>query len=100
MAVMFSDIRGFTSLAEKMSPQEVFDFINASLQHISPEVQRHHGVVVKFIGDGVMAVFLDRVEDAIDAAIAQLQRIQEFNGNVDKRETLLLKWGLVSMPVM
>ncbi|MDJ0703002.1 MAG: adenylate/guanylate cyclase domain-containing protein [Leptolyngbyaceae cyanobacterium MO_188.B28] len=79
MAVMFSDIRGFTSLAEKMTPQETFDFINAYLQRISPEVQKHHGFVVKFIGDGVMAVFPDQVEDAIDAAIAQLQRIQDYN---------------------
>ena len=79
MAVMFSDIRGFTSLAEKMAPQEVFDFINTYLQRISPEVRTHHGFVVKFIGDGVMAVFPESVEDAIDAAIAQLQRVQDYN---------------------
>jgi len=79
MTVMFSDIRGFTSMAEEMDPQEVFDFINAYLRRISPEVRTHHGFVVKFIGDGVMAVFPEAVEDAIDAAIAQLQEIQHFN---------------------
>lgn len=79
MAVMFSDIRGFTSLAEKMEPQEVFDFLNTYLQCVSPEIRNHHGLVVKFIGDGVMALFPNTVEDAIDAAIAQLRQVQIYN---------------------
>ena len=79
MAVMFSDIRGFTSLAEKMPPQALFDFINAYLQRICPEIRTRRGFVVKFLGDGMMAVFPYRVEDGVDAAIAQLQRIQEYN---------------------
>ena len=79
MAVMFSDIRGFTSLAEKIAPQEVFNFINTYVQRIAPEVRSHNGFVVKFIGDGVMAVFPYRVEDAIDAAIAQFKQVQDYN---------------------
>ncbi|MBE7383139.1 MAG: HAMP domain-containing protein [Leptolyngbya sp. SIO1E4] len=79
MAVMFSDIRGFTSLAEKMKPQEAFDFINTYLQRISPQIRAHHGFVVKFLGDGVMAIFPETVEDAIDAAIAQFRQVQDYN---------------------
>lgn len=79
MAVMFSDIRMFTSLAEKMGADEIFGFINAYLQQMSPEIRAHNGFVVKFMGDGVMAIFPERVEDAIDAAIAQFQRMREFN---------------------
>ena len=79
MAVMFSDIRGFTSMAEKMPPQVLFDFINAYLQRICPEVRTRRGFVVKFLGDGMMAVFPYSVEDGVDAAIAQLQRVQEYN---------------------
>ncbi|HEY9762190.1 MAG TPA: adenylate/guanylate cyclase domain-containing protein, partial [Trichocoleus sp.] len=79
MAVMFSDIRMFTSLAEKMAPDETFDFINDYLQRISPEIRAHNGFVVKFMGDGVMAIFPERVEDALDASIAQFQRMREFN---------------------
>ncbi|MBD2259733.1 adenylate/guanylate cyclase domain-containing protein [Pseudanabaena sp. FACHB-2040] len=79
MTVMFSDIRRFTSLAEKMAPDEAFDFINDYLQDISPEIRSHNGFVVKFLGDGVMAIFPDRVEDALDACIAQFQRIWAFN---------------------
>jgi len=81
MAVMFSDIRYFTSLAEKMAPQETFDFINAYLQKISPEIRAYHGFVVKFMGDGMMAIFPERVEHALDAGIAQFQRVREYNAH-------------------
>jgi adenylate cyclase len=79
MAVMFSDIRRFTSLAEKMAPDETLGFINDYLQGMSPEIRAHNGFVVKFLGDGVMAIFPDCVEDALDACIAQFQRMREFN---------------------
>jgi len=54
MAVMFSDIRSFTTLSENMTPRDSFEFINAYLQHVSPEIRNHRGLVVKFMGDGVM----------------------------------------------
>jgi adenylate cyclase len=79
MAVMFSDIRQFTSLAEKMQAQEIFDFVNAYLQRMSPEIQAHKGFVVKFIGDGMMSVFPKRVENAIAAGIAQFEQMRQYN---------------------
>jgi class 3 adenylate cyclase/HAMP domain-containing protein len=79
MAVMFSDIRQFTSLSEKMEPQEIFDFVNTYLQRMSPEIQSHRGFVVKFIGDGMMSVFPKRVENAIAAGIAQFEQMRQYN---------------------
>lgn len=79
MAILFSDIRSFTSLSEKMTPQETFDFINDYLQRVSPQIRAHNGVIIKFLGDGVMAVFPERVEDAIDAALAQIQALATYN---------------------
>ncbi|MGP1386202.1 MAG: AAA family ATPase [Thainema sp.] len=79
MAVMFSDIRAFTTLSEQMSPQENFDFINAYLQQVSPEIRHHHGLIIKYMGDGVMAVFPRKVDDAVRSGIAQLKRVQDYN---------------------
>lgn len=79
MAVMFSDIRSFTSLSEKMTPQENFDFINAFLGRVSPEIRNHNGFIVKYLGDGMMAVFPDSVDDALQAGIAQSKRLQDYN---------------------
>jgi two-component system sensor histidine kinase ChiS len=47
MAIMFSDIRSFTAMAEQMTPQENFDFINTYLQRISPKIRNHNGFIVK-----------------------------------------------------
>ena len=79
MAVMFSDIRDFTTLAETLTPQASFDFINAYLRYVSPEIRANNGFVVKFLGDGLMAVFPGTADDAVNAGIAKCQRIQEFN---------------------
>ncbi len=79
MAIMFSDMRSFTTMAEQMTPQENFDFINNYLQKISPEIRKHNGFIVKYIGDGVMAVFPDGVDDAIQAGIVKLEQLQKYN---------------------
>ncbi|MEG4274209.1 MULTISPECIES: adenylate/guanylate cyclase domain-containing protein [unclassified Microcoleus] len=79
MAIMFSDMRSFTTMAEQMTPQENFDFINNYLQQVSPEIRKHNGFIVKYIGDGVMAVFPDGVDDAIQAGIVKLEQLQKYN---------------------
>lgn len=79
MAVMFSDIRSFTTMAEKMTPKENFTFINAYLQKVSPEIRKHKGFIVKFLGDGIMAVFPGGADDAILAGLAQFEQIRSYN---------------------
>jgi class 3 adenylate cyclase len=79
MAVLFSDIRSFTTLSERMTPQENFDFINTYLRHVSPVVRDAHGIIVKFLGDGMMAIFPRSVEDAVVAGVRTLQRVAAYN---------------------
>ncbi len=79
MAVMFSDIRGFTSASEKMTPRENFDFINEYLKLVSPVIQRHEGFIVKFLGDGMMAIFPYGAEDAVQAGIEKQEKVASFN---------------------
>lgn len=77
MAVLFSDIRSFTSISEKMTPSQNFSLVNNYLKLVSPVVQQNNGFIIKFLGDGVMAVFPYRVEDALQAAIAKLRLVAE-----------------------
>jgi adenylate cyclase len=79
MAVMFSDIRSFTTLSENMTPKENFAFVNAYLKRVSPEIRNSHGLIVKFLGDGMMAVFPDGGDDAIGAGIAMFQAVERYN---------------------
>lgn len=79
MAVMFSDIRSFTTMSEGMTPKESFDFVNAYLRQVAPGIRAHDGVIVKFLGDGVMAVFPNSVDDAVEAGIDKFNRLQDYN---------------------
>jgi class 3 adenylate cyclase/CheY-like chemotaxis protein len=94
MAVMFSDIRSFTTISESMTPRENFDFINAYLRRVSPEIRNHYGIIVKFLGDGMMAVFPDGADDAIAAGIAKHQRVQEYNEQRQARGNLPIQVGI------
>src|SRR5215204_2105255 len=55
--IVFSDIRGFTSLAERLAPRQVAEVIGRHLNAMADVVSSHGGVVDKFAGDAVMAVF-------------------------------------------
>jgi len=79
MAVMFSDIRSFTTISETMTPQENFDFVNAYLKRVSPIIRQQNGFIVKYLGDGMMAIFPDSPEDAIQAGLKKLNSVVEYN---------------------
>jgi len=85
MTVLFADIRGFTSLTEGMEPQEVIGLLNECMEHLSNAVDAEGGVVDKFIGDEVMAVFgapvtqPDHACRAVTAAVRMREGIAEMN---------------------
>jgi two-component system sensor histidine kinase ChiS len=79
MTVMFSDIRGWTTLSEGMSAQESFNFINAFLNRVSPVINAHRGFIDNFQGDGMMALFPESADDAVRAAIAMHAVVSEYN---------------------
>ena len=79
MAVMFSDIRSFTTLSESMTPQENFDFVNAYLKRVSPIIREQKGFIVKYLGDGMMAMFPNSIDDAIQAGLKKLEHVIKYN---------------------
>jgi serine/threonine-protein kinase PpkA len=91
--VLFSDIRNFTSLAEKLSSSEVAELLTQYFERTSEPLLRHGGRHLKFIGDGLMAVFADTPPDspvpaarrAISAALAVALATHEFRGWLARR---------------
>jgi adenylate cyclase len=55
--VFFADIRGFTQISEQLSPEAVMQMLNTYLSVIADEVVRHDGIVNKFVGDNIMAIW-------------------------------------------
>ncbi|MEO8892436.1 MAG: ATP-binding protein [Coleofasciculaceae cyanobacterium] len=84
MSVLFADIRSFTSLSEKMSPKENFDFLNACLSQISPVIRNHNGFIDKYIGDAIMALFPQTPDDAVQAAIDMQKQVMLYNSYLQK----------------
>ncbi len=94
MAIFFSDIRSFTTISEQMNSQETFAFVNGYLEQVCPEIRDHNGLIIKFIGDGIMAVFPDSVDDAVQAAIAQLRKIHKYNQTLVAKSLPPIKIGI------
>ncbi|MDM8561389.1 response regulator [Candidatus Parabeggiatoa sp. HSG14] len=87
MSILFADIRSFTTLSESMSPKENFDFINAYLGRVSPVIRKHNGFIDKYIGDAIMALFPEKVDDAVQASIEIHQQLIAFNK--DRKKNLM-----------
>ncbi|WP_449419431.1 adenylate/guanylate cyclase domain-containing protein [Phormidium nigroviride] len=79
ISVLFSDIRDFTSLSERMTPQDNFKFINSYLSWMEPVILENNGFIDKYIGDAIMALFNGNVDHAVNAGIAMLQALAEYN---------------------
>lgn len=79
MTVLFADVRGFTALSERMTPQENFAFVNRLLGRIGPLIREHHGFIDKYLGDGIMALFPTRPGDAVQAALEMCQALKVLN---------------------
>jgi len=79
MSVLFTDIRSFTSLSESMSPADNFRFINSYLMRMEPIILENNGFIDKYIGDAIMALFPGKADDAVEAGVAMLRSLVEYN---------------------
>ena len=83
--ILFSDIRDFTPMSERMTPQELVTFLNSYFSFVAGPIAENRGVINKFIGDAVMAIFCpqfgskDHAADAVAAALAMRARLADFN---------------------
>jgi adenylate cyclase len=94
MTILFADIRSFTSISEQLSPQENFDFINDYLSRVGPIVRQYNGFIDKYIGDAVMALFPDSPADALKAAIAMQQQVNQWNFQRQKENRVPISIGI------
>ncbi len=80
VTVLFSDIRGYTSLSEKLSPTENFKFVSNYSAQMGPIIRSNGGFINQYLGDGIMALFIDNPEGALKAAI-EMHQINNQNNN-------------------
>jgi class 3 adenylate cyclase/tetratricopeptide (TPR) repeat protein len=108
VTVVFADISGFTAMSERLDPEEVASFSNDCMKELIAAVYQYEGMVDKFIGDCIMAVFgapialEDDAERALRASLAMRERLEAFNRRwIDKlKEPLSLHIGINSGTVI
>lgn len=84
MVILFSDIRGFTHISEKLAPNRLIEVLNDYLSHMTRCIEYCDGIVDKFIGDAIMALFLTSdgdtaAERAARAALMMQDELEHFN---------------------
>lgn len=89
VTVLFVDIRNFTKMSENMEPQEVTSILNVYFATIEPIIAKYHGIINKFLGDGVLAVFGEPIRNenhAFDAVCCSMEMINAVKNLTQKLE--------------
>jgi len=100
LTVLFADLRGFTTLSENMPPRDVVTLLNRYLDRMSQAIEAEGGVIDKFIGDEIMALFgapvpaKDCANRAIDAALAMRRELARFNAELATEGQPPLAFGI------
>ena len=102
VTVIFADIIGFTSMLEKMNPPQVALILNEYFSSMADVIREFDGVLDKFIGDCIMAVFgapypqEDHAERAVQVAIEMRHRLNELNSDREPDEVIEMRMGINS----
>ena len=100
MTVLFTDVRGFTTISENMEPKELTHFINQFLTPLTQVIHHNRGTIDKYMGDAIMAFWGAPLEDrqharnAINAGMEMLQAIDVLNQSFRKQGKPDIKIGI------
>jgi adenylate cyclase len=94
--IWLSDMRGFTSMADRLPPQKLVDLLNHYFDCQVPAILRHGGEVLKFIGDGLLAIFpfAEGMADTRKTCLCALAAAQEAEVNIDAIDTFTNTHGV------
>ena len=84
VTVLFADVKDFTSISEKLDPEDVNDLIGECMVFLTEEIHRYEGTIAQFLGDGVLALFgapiahEDAPQRALFAALGMRERLRDY----------------------
>ena len=94
VTVLFTDIRDFTTLSEKMTPEENFQFVSSFNARLGPVIRSNNGFINQYLGDSIMAIFPDDPIDALHAAVNMQKAIHELNEERKQKDLSPIKAGI------
>jgi class 3 adenylate cyclase len=94
VTVLFTDIRDFTTLSEKMTPEENFRFVSSFNARLGPIIRSNNGFINQYLGDSIMAIFPEDPADALNAAIGMQRAVHELNEERKEKGLPMIKAGI------
>lgn len=94
LTILFSDIRDFTSISESLKPKDNFDFINSYLKQMDTIISDRNGIIDKFLGDGIMAIFPTNADDAVTCSLLMLKQLHHMNDDCKIKNQLPINIGI------
>ena len=94
VTVLFTDIREYTTLSEKMTPEENFSFVCAFNERIGPIIRKNEGFINQYLGDAIMAIFPGDADSALSAAVEMQKEVQKFNATRKQNHQSPIKIGI------
>lgn len=94
MAVLSADIRNFTATSEKLEGIQVFDMLNSYLGRIAPLIRKYHGIIEKYLGDGIIALFPESAQSALNCALEMQEEMIELRNEFEERGMPAIKIGI------
>jgi adenylate cyclase len=100
ITVLFADIRGFTTISEGMTPEEVVEMLSEFFERMVEVLMRHNGTIDKFLGDGLMVIFGAPVDDpyqeqhAVSAAVEMQQELSKLSKEWEANGRQPIKMGI------
>ena len=92
VTVLFVDVAGFTSLSERLDPEDVHGFMTRAFELMLEEVHRYEGTVNQFLGDGIMALFgapiahEDHAQRAVHAALGIARALDRYHDDLQRKQ--------------
>lgn len=101
VAILMSDIRGFTALSETLSPEVIIGILNQYFSHMIHIIQKHNGIIVDFFGDAILVFFeplsdslKDTIHNCINCASDMQNEMQSFNKEMKNKNLPELDMGI------
>jgi class 3 adenylate cyclase len=101
VAILMADIRGFTPMTERLSPEDTIDMLNRYFSAIIPLIQKHRGIIVDFIGDAILVFFepvdpsiADTAHRGVRCAFDMQAAMDELNRELSERGLPALRMGI------
>ena len=97
VTVLFSDLSGYTTISERLDPEQVYDIIDSTLKAFANEIYKHEGTIDKVMGDGMVALFgapiahEDDPARAVRAALGMQDALRRINIDLEERFGITLK---------